>query len=358
MLVDLSVVTETRTLLLAAAFTAVTVVAKYASAWITGKLFRFDRARVSLMFSLSVAQAAATLAAAVVGFEAGVIGETTVNAALLVILVTVLVASWSAGRAAPKISPTSAATGKLGRSVLVPVSNVDALPRLVELSLSVARSDAGSVVPLHVVTAPNRSAMDRGRDLTTEAERLIAGQGAEVEGVVRIDSSVVRGIANTVLETDASLVVIGWTATSHSRRAALGSLVDDAVDAVPAPVVVAHVPHLNVRRIVVMEVRGASPIEATTARDLATSIGRSRGIPVVASCDDDSPLLGESISARTHRSDIGDDDLVVLAAPAGPDLTRTMGEQVASHPRRPLLAIRAFADTPEGFASIAGVFSE
>ena len=278
MLIDLSVVTESRTLSLAAAFTAVTIGTKYAAAWITGRLFGFDTAQVNVMFSLSVAQAAATLAAAVIGFEAGVIGETTVNAALLVILVTVLVASWSAGRAAPKVVPPPAVVQKLGRSVLVPIANLDAATHLIEFALSVARADGGSVVPLHVVTTATPTAIAAGRALQATAEHMVAAHGAEVEGIVRIDASVVRGIANAVLEADASLVVIGWTETSQARRAVLGSVVDDVVARVPAPVVVASLPHLDLDRVVIVAAKGASPVELTAADELATRIGRSRGI--------------------------------------------------------------------------------
>jgi Kef-type K+ transport system membrane component KefB len=358
MLIDLSVVAESRTLFLAAAFGAVTIVSKYAAAWFTGRLFGFGREQVNVMFSLSVAQAAATLAAAVVGFEAGVIGETTVNAALLVVLVTVLVASWSAGRAAPRLEPPVSTSEKLGRSVLVPVAYLDGVPRLVELALSVAQADAGVVVPLHVVTTPSRQAMETGRALRAEAERLIAGYGAEVEGVVRIDTSVVRGIANAVLETDASLVVIGWTATSQTRRAVLGSVVNDVVASVPAPVVVAHLPHLDVRRIVLVELKAASSVEAATARELAVRIGRSRGVPVVE-CRTDEPASPRTAGvAEIGAEQMRDSDLVVLVAPGGQEFTRTVGERIEAEPQRPLVAIRAIAGTPSGFTALSEIFGE
>lgn len=194
--------------------------------------------------------------------------------------------------------------------------------------------------------------------LTAEAERVITSRGAEVEGVVRIDASVVRGIAHAVLETDASLVVIGWTETSLARRAVLGSVVDDVVATVPAPVVVAHLPHLEVRRIVLLEVKGASPVEASTARDLATSMSRSRTLPVVACCDDDSPFLTGAPLKRIPIEQLEDADLVVLVAPGGSDFVRTVGDLVSSHPERPLVAIRTFAETPDGFAALAGIFGE
>jgi len=356
MLIDLSVLTELRTLGLALVFTTVTVVTKYSAAWITARFFGFDRPQVGVMFSLSVAQAAATLAAAVVGLEAGVIGEETVNAALLVILVTVLLSSWTAGRSAPRVQAPPALAQKLGRNVLVPIARLDAAPRLVDLALMVARADGGAVVPLHVVTSAGPEAIDRGRELQSAADRLVARQGAEVAGVVRLDASVVRGIANAVLENDASLVVIGWTATSHARRAALGSVVDDVIARVPAPVAVAHLPHLDLQRIVLVELKGASPAETAAATELAARVGRSAGLSTVT-CSPAEPNALRSLP-QIDADAITDRDLVVLAAPGGDEFAATFGAMVESRPERPLVAIRAYADAPAGFTTYSDIFGE
>jgi Kef-type K+ transport system membrane component KefB/nucleotide-binding universal stress UspA family protein len=358
MLIDLSVVTERRTLILAAVFTAVTVATKYGAAWITGRIFGFDSARIGVMFALSVAQAAATLAAAVIGFEAGVIGETTVNAALLVILVTVLLASWTAARAAPRVPPLPAEPRKLGRNVLVPVANIDAAPRLVELALLIARADAGAVAPLHVVTTPTAPAMARGRALQVAADRLVSSRGAEVAGVVRIDASVVRGIANAVLETDASLVVVGWTATSPARRVVLGSVVDDVVARVPAPVAIAHLPHLDVDRIVIVGARGVSRREAVAAAELAGRIARGGGWRIAVCHDDGSTLLGDLPHPHIDAGAIAPRDLLVAAAPGGEALTRAFAELIAAHPVQPIVALRGFAEAPHGFTPVSEMFGE
>ena len=65
------------------------------------------------------------------------------------------------------------------------------------------------------------------------AEQFISSFGAESAGLVRIDVSIVRGISNASLETEASAVLIGWTETSATRRSVLGSVVDDVVSRVP-----------------------------------------------------------------------------------------------------------------------------
>lgn len=351
MLVDISTVTDPRTLVLAGAFTAVTVVTKYAAAWITGRLYGFDRPRVEMMFSLSVAQAASTLAAAIVGLRAGIIDETAVNATLLVILLTIVIASWTAGKAAQTIPlPASTGPSRLGSRVLVPVARLDTTDRLMELALRLARTDAGSVIPLHVVTTRDSAAVARGRKLQLAAERFISSHGAEADGVVRIDSSVVRGISHAALETEASVVLIGWTETSTTRRTVLGSVVDDVVSRVPAPVVVAYLPHMDFDRVLLVEVKGASPIELQSARDLATRVGRSYSAKVAAWLIHE-PTSDEAVLPTD--SEIRERDLIVIAAPGGPEFTRTIDHLVSASPNQPLLAIRWYAETPTGYASLS-----
>jgi Kef-type K+ transport system membrane component KefB/nucleotide-binding universal stress UspA family protein len=351
MLVDLSVVTDPDTLLLAAAFTAVTVGTKYAAAWMTGRTFGFDKPRIQVMFSLSVAQAAATLAAAVVGFRAGIIDEKTVNAALLVILVTVIIASWSASRAAQKIPVTPAAsTARLGGNVLVPVARLDATHHLLELALMIARADAGTVIPLHVVTQRDAASVAQGRETQVAAEQFISSSGAESVGIVRIDSSIVRGISHATLETAATMVLVGWTETSTTRRTVLGSVVDDVVSRVPAPVVVAHLPHLRFDRVLLVEVKGASPVEIAAAHDLAIRVSRSYSTKVAARWLHEPGFPG--IPVATDDT-ITDQDLVVIAAPGGSEFTRSIDDFVNAAPNQAILAIRSYAESPNGFASVS-----
>lgn len=356
MLVDLSTVTDPRTLALAAAFTIVTITTKYAAAWIIGRIFGFDGPRVQVMFSLSVAQAASTLAAAIVGLRAGIIDETAVNATLLVVLITVIVASWSAGRAADQIPVAiSVSSTKLGRKVLVPVARLDSTNRLIELALMLARSDGGTVVPLHVVTTRDAESVAQGRTMQVAAEQFISSFGAESAGLVRIDVSIVRGISNASLETEASAVLIGWTETSATRRSVLGSVVDDVVSRVPAPVIVGHLPHLNFDRVLVEEVKGASPVEIQAARDLAIRIGRAYSAKVAAWWIH-GPGPVESPLPKDNQ--IREGDLVVLAAPGGPDFSRSIAHHVAAAPHRAVLAIRAYAEIPAGFKPMSELFRD
>ena len=92
MLLDPRQFTEGDVLVLAGASLAIVLVGKAAASYFSGRLSGFSMAEVKLVFGLTVAQAAATLAAVTIGTEVGIFDEDLLNATLVVVLVTVIVA--------------------------------------------------------------------------------------------------------------------------------------------------------------------------------------------------------------------------------------------------------------------------
>jgi Kef-type K+ transport system membrane component KefB len=101
----LAVVTNRNTLLIGLALTAVVYLTKGAAAWITGKIYGFSFPEVMTTWGLSQAHAAATLAAILVGKEAGLFSETIFNAAILTVLFTSLTSPILVNRFGEKLTP-------------------------------------------------------------------------------------------------------------------------------------------------------------------------------------------------------------------------------------------------------------
>jgi len=93
MLIDPKEFTQRRVLAIAALSLAVVFVGKAAAAYLSGRVLGLARSQVRLLFGLSLAQAAATLAAVTIGVEIGLFDTDLLNATLVVVLVTVLVSS-------------------------------------------------------------------------------------------------------------------------------------------------------------------------------------------------------------------------------------------------------------------------
>jgi len=107
MLLDPAQFTNLDVLVLAGASLAVVVVGKAAASYVSGRSAGFDRTEIRLVFGLTIAQAAATLAAVTIGTEVGIFNEKLLSAALVVVLVTVIVAGIVTKAAARRLAPAS-----------------------------------------------------------------------------------------------------------------------------------------------------------------------------------------------------------------------------------------------------------
>lgn len=76
----------------------VAIIAKFIPAWGSGKLFGFNFDNIMLMFGLSVAQAASTLAAITVAYKIELVDQLTVNGTIAMILVTCIASPWVTDR--------------------------------------------------------------------------------------------------------------------------------------------------------------------------------------------------------------------------------------------------------------------
>ena len=347
MLVDLRVVLDPSTIALAAGFTAVAIASKWLAAEIAGRIFGFDRAQIGVMFALSNAQAAATLAATVVGFEIGLLDERAVNAVLIVILVTVIVASGVASSASSRVAAPPPSPHRMGRMVLAPIARPESVDEIVRLATWVARADAGQVQPLHVVTAPDPTRVAAASSLLRSAESSASRLGADVEAVVRVDRSVAAGVVNAVLERDASLVLLGWRGEISTHDRLFGSLLDDIVARVPCVVAACWLPGGDVRRLVLYPGGDSPSADALAARELCAKLSRGAGVPVV--------VIGEGLGeVEPGLQTVGVDvveidanaqaigDLVVMPGGTGRSAVGSAAHRlVTSMPERGLIVVHA-----------------
>jgi Kef-type K+ transport system membrane component KefB len=275
------------TIRLALGFVAALVVGKALAAWLTGRIFGLDSAEVGLLFSMSVAQAAATLAATVIGFDIGLYGSDVVNAVMVVVAVSLILTSVGTNRFAPGISPPLDERRRSGESILVPVlGEVDELAEVLRLGRDLAEPAGGIVQPLVPVTSSTRSDILDGRAKQTAVDRLLCELGGDAETLLRVDRSVSTGLHQAAIETDASLLLLGWPGPDDLRARMVGATYTEIVAATAVPVAVAAlVPADGAARVVLYSsgrelLPGNRPTEAL-ALELASSLSRRDGQALV-----------------------------------------------------------------------------
>ena len=290
MLIDLRVLAEPRTLVRGVVFTAVALVAKLAAAVLAGRLLRFTGPEIGAMFALSTAQAAATLAAIVVGLDIGLLDGSTVNAVMLVILVTCLVAPAAASRYASHL-PRPERQRNLGERVLVPMANPDSAPRLVQVASAFARTDGGLVVPAMIVP-PEADLAEREASRRLEERMVQAAQssGVEARGILRIDAGPAAGIAHTVVEQDASLLLMGWDGSTSRSSAVFGGVIDAVLSRTSVPTLLLFGDEHPIERILLIVDDTVTTAAGLPNLDLAIAAARVL-----------SKLEGAPIEAITNR---------------------------------------------------------
>jgi Kef-type K+ transport system membrane component KefB len=225
-IIDPAVLVDPGTLALGGLFTLACVLGKLIAAALCRPLFGFSWPETGAMFGLSVVQAAATLAATFVGLEIGLFSMATVNAVMIVIVVTMLISSTAAQRFGSKIPRPPVDTSRLGRSLILQVDEVADLPTTVRVATQLASGDGGVVRPIMVVpdgaTHPAEQVLD-------EAHHTIAATGIDAELTIVCDASVTDGIVHAASAHRSSLVVVpvasqSWLPTlleaSHHRLVA------------------------------------------------------------------------------------------------------------------------------------------
>lgn len=301
------------TLRLAAGFVAALVVGKAVAAWLSGRVFGLDRAEVGLMFSISVAQAAATLAATIIGLEAGLYGDDIVNAVMVVVAVSLLITSIGTARYAPKITVPADLQRRPGEAVLLPTGDIpdEELSRVIGLGSRLADPVGGILQPIVVVpsTAPDR--IEWGRTEQNRADRVLRRVGQDVETQLRADRSVSSGINRTAIEHGSSLLLLGWPGPRKIRSHVLGASYSEIISATSVPVLIAalhdHVaPHPRVALVAHNVVPGSALSLSLGAQVGSVLTGKDHPLLVGPASSEDIAALGVTLPEDTEFRDGGD----------------------------------------------------
>ncbi|MDB9371818.1 cation:proton antiporter [Nodularia sphaerocarpa] len=242
---------EPRALVVSGVMVFVAIIAKFIPAWGAGKLFGLNFDNIMVMFGLSVAQAASTLAAITVAYKIELVDQLTVNGTIAMILVTCVASPWVTAQWGQKIKPGEVTTqnpklGNIGDRVLVPVANPSTEDNLLKLAILLAKSAQGTLLPLHILLEQNSaiSPEDKTRQnqLLSTAEMIAHASVTNVTPIGRIDESIDKGIARVAEETQASVIVCGWKGYSTYQENLFGGVIDKIVNRSFVPVLVTRFP--------------------------------------------------------------------------------------------------------------------
>ncbi|MFM9952109.1 MAG: cation:proton antiporter [Saprospiraceae bacterium] len=219
MLVDVKVLSNGPwALIVAATLSVVAITGKWAAAWITQRVFRYSRYQRNVIWGLSNAHAAATLAVILVGYNIGILDENVLNGTIILILITCLVASFVTERAGRNLAIAELEKlpeiKDLDEKILVPISNPATIEPLMDLAILLKdRRSSQPITALSVVQDDDeaRERVIQNKQMLEKAIIHAAATDTKVTIDTRVALNVGNGISQYVKEKMISLILIGWT---------------------------------------------------------------------------------------------------------------------------------------------------
>lgn len=225
----------------------VATAAKYIAAWMTQKTFHLSTDQRSVIFGLSNAQAAATLAAVMVGYNVitgtdangepiRLLNESVLNGTILMILVTCTIASFAAQKGAHNIVAQDISdkeeNKKESEHILIPVSNEETVEELVNLSLAIkSPQNKNGLFALKVIDNhhSDEKALKQSRRVLQTAVNTAAATDTRMKDLLRYDLSVSNAIASVVKEREITDLVVGLHKEKDIPAAFLGHIVESVL---------------------------------------------------------------------------------------------------------------------------------
>ena len=237
--------------------TAVAVGSKWIGAFITQKLFKMERNERNMIFGLSSASAAATLAAVLVGhqiiMENGerLINDDVLNGTVVMILFTCIISSLATERSARKFAleeklqfnGNGKESDELPEQILIPVANPETTENLVNLALMIRDVKLNRpLVALSVITDSNNIQERKlaGEKNLEKAAKIASATDVKVTQVSRYDLNIASGIVHAAEEYNATNLVIGLHWKANIIDSFFGNLTESLVKDTSREVMVAR----------------------------------------------------------------------------------------------------------------------
>lgn len=258
--------TEGEALKVAVVMTVVATFSKWLAAWITQKIYGMKKVEGSLIFGLSNAQAAATLAAVLIGhgiiMENGerLLNDDVLNGTVVMILFTCIISSVVTERAARKMvtqeNLMEGSEGKEQERILIPVANLETIEGLVGMALMMRHpKQKESLVALSVINDNNTSETKEliGKRNLERTAMIAAAADASVKTVLRYDLNIAQGIIHTQKEYAVTDIVIGLHRKTNLMDSFFGTMTENLLKGTNRQIMIAKLlmPVNTLRRIVV-----------------------------------------------------------------------------------------------------------
>ncbi len=205
-------------LILSGALLVIAFGGKWLASWLTQKIYGYSLLQRNVLFGLTSARAAATLAVILVGYQVGIIDVRVLNGTIILILITCLVSSFITENSGRKLAvQENEALPEIEEEkerIMVPISNPDTIVSLMDFAVMLREERQNQpIFALEVVYDDHEAPQNvtQSRKMLKEAIKHVAATDTEVKVRTRVDLSVVSGITRAFKEVVGTDLIIGWS---------------------------------------------------------------------------------------------------------------------------------------------------
>ncbi len=234
---------------------------KWIASWLTAKSFRMNRDEQRLMFGLSGSQAAATLAAALVGHGiilpdgSRLLNDDVLNGTILLILVSCVVSSIVTDWASRRIIVSGSVADKpvnMSKKTLLALANPNMVDRLMDLALLIRKEN--STIPLSAVTVvldEDEKLMGQATKVLGSAAKIAASVNVPLLTKLRLTTNLSNGIIHEMKENDYKELIVGFHQKETANDSFLGGVLPVLLSNLNCQIVMARIsmPLNTIRRI-------------------------------------------------------------------------------------------------------------
>ena len=241
MLIDYRAFSSFDTIKVAVVMSVVATIGKFIAAWLTQKNFKFNKNERLLIFGLTNAQAAATLAAVLVGYniilgtnENGepirLLSDSILNGTIIMILVTCTIASFATQKSAQAIAlseQSDDSSKDIAEKILIPVHNPNTIDELLNLSAIIkSRSNKDGLYALNIINSDNTDLEleKKRKELLEKTEIFASSIDLEMQTILRYDLNTVQGIIHVIKEQYITDLILGLHVQQGISDTFLGKL--------------------------------------------------------------------------------------------------------------------------------------
>lgn len=225
--------------------TLAATLSKWIAAWIAQKSFRFSKDERNMIFGLSNAQAAATLAAVLVGYNVilsyapngdpiRLLNDDVLNGTIIMILVTCTIASLVTQRAAVNIS-IKEGTQLDGDDVvsteriLIPLRYAETIEEMISLSALIkSKRNHDGVLGLNIINndSSGEDSFKAANKLLDRAVMAASAVDIPLHKLLRYDVNIVNGISSVIREHNVTDLILSLTEKKGMSDSFLGNLTE------------------------------------------------------------------------------------------------------------------------------------